>query len=194
MNQSEVQDDATLEDIRPDALLLYLAYEKQFGIPSQVFYPGCGTDVTPAKAFTNSKVIFLDPSESAKNTFTKKPYSFVPTNAENYQAESQHDLVIDMHSQANLQAEIKDLKIGGKLLISNKTAEPAFANSNLKLVGIVKDSHKQPVTIETTNLEEYTDVDPRYNPTMELIERLGIFGFKNYRKTSAEFYIFEKIA
>lgn len=45
----------------------------------------------------------------------------------------------------------------------------------------------------TKNLEEYTDADPRYNPTMELREQLGIFGFKNYRKTPAEFYIFEKI-
>ncbi len=170
-------------EIRKEFLELAKLYTNTFGEPKNVYYPGCGTDATPIHAFPNSTVVLVD-SEDEYLTGTRKkfPHAIVlTTRAEEYTPEEKFDLVISIHSHAPLDAEIKDLKKGGRLIIRNKMADSAFDNSSLRLVAVTTGSSENIESISTDELDSY------------LIQDLAMNSPWTAGRKFASYYIFEKI-
>ncbi len=165
-------------------------FAKTFGKPESVYYPGCGDDSSPYVGFPDTDIVFVDPEErSIASLVCECPNATtICTKAENVRRGRKFDLVLSVHSHAPFEAEIWDLKIGGRLIIANKMSDRAFEHSKqLALVGACRWKtgyvHDGLGDIETSDLDKYKEVDPNYRiPT-----------FSNRRKIKAAFYIFERI-
>ncbi|HTR18411.1 MAG TPA: hypothetical protein VMH91_00285 [Candidatus Paceibacterota bacterium] len=108
--------------------------------------------------------------------------------AEDIPPGAKYDLVLDIHSHAPFEAEIRDLRIRGHLLIANKGSDRAFDNQQLELIAVIpwKSEYSEDglAGVERSGLERYKEIDPNHPK----------FSFSNKRKVKASFYVFRKIA
>lgn len=164
-------------------------FSATFGTPRNVYYPGCGNDTSPTIAFPESTIIFLDPLHDGLKEIKKEFPNAVTVcaRAEDVPLGAKYDLVLDIHSHAPFEAEIRDLKVGGHLLIANKMSDRAFEHQKLMLVAVTpwKSEYAEDglAGMEVVNLERYKEIEP--NPPR--------FSFSNKRKIKAPFYVFRKI-
>jgi hypothetical protein len=165
-------------------LKLYEYFTSMFGTPSNVYYPGCGNDATPGLGFPESRVVFLDSEPKAAIITSRIPSAyFIRSKAEDYSSSTPFDLVIDMHSHAPFADEVKDLKVGGHLIIADKMADRAFDDPRFELVGAAKykyeDGNAVDVVLSTNDLEKHLEEEPRQ-----------MISFSSRRKNKAAYYIF----
>ena len=66
-------------EVRENQKREYLQLIDHFGMPKNIYYPGVGTDITPAEVFTESKITFLKFSKRvSKSPITCKPFNGSP--------------------------------------------------------------------------------------------------------------------
>lgn len=165
-------------------LKLYTYFLNTFGTPGNVYYPGCGNDATPGLGFPESRVVFLDPElkEAIITSCIPSAY-FIRSKAEDYNSSIPFDLVIDMHSYAPFADEVKDLKVGGHLIIADKMADRAFDDPRFELVGAAEykyeDDNAVDVVLSINDLEKHLEEEPRQT-----------ISFHSRRKNRAAFYVF----
>ena len=160
-------------------------FERQFGKPNRVYYPGCGNDSSPSTAFPGIPIVYCDPvQEGLFEIARESPKSvFVCDRAENAPADTFiYDLVLDVHSHAPFEAEIRDLRVGGYLLIANKKTKHTFEHPELELAAAINELDGY-ATLDAYGLERYIALDP--NPSAN--------SFSNNRLLKARFYVFRKI-
>ena len=178
----------TEPDIRSGSIEMYGLFTAEFGKPKKVYYPGCGTDLTPGVAFPESSVVFLDPEPWEDVIASHLPkVVFVQRKAEDYSFSSEFDLVINIHSHAPFLHQVKDLKRGGYLIISNKTSDHAFDDVQFELVGVIsenrnKDGDHQSYDLLTMGLQIFIEEEAEPEE----------YSFSNRRKIKAPYYIFRK--
>jgi hypothetical protein len=174
---------------RKDQMIISKKFAENLGNPKKMFYPACGTDITPTKAFPEADITYLDvpgPVIEAVRDVVGKTSTVIASKAEDYNAPEEFDLVLSVHSHAPHEHEVKDLKKGGRLLIANKCSDPAFENKDLKLVGVFHEKNDEngsvtDVNIKTEKLRKYKKIDPKKQSP-----------FVNSRKHYANYYLFQK--
>jgi hypothetical protein len=161
------------------------AFALRFGKPSTVYYPGCGNDASPSVAFPDAQIIYLDPVQAGlKEIQTQFPQAVVVIGvAEDALAGAQYDLVLDIHSHAPFDMEIRDLRRSGHLLIATKRSDHAFDSPRLELAGAMQPTASA-MLVDTENLDRYKEEDQNHPK----------FSFSNRRLIKAPFYVFNKIA
>lgn len=182
------QNETMEAEIREGFLEVCGLFEQSFGTPKRIYYPACGNDATPSIAFPDSEIVYLDPNRTALRAIQKKiPTAYtVEGVAEEYTPNQQFDLVIDVHSFAPFEAEIKDLQTNGLLFIANKMSDRAFDSKDMKLVGVILDrddkNKTQTPILHTSALRKFEEEDPTHPK----------ISFSNRRKIKAAYYIFRK--
>jgi hypothetical protein len=170
-------------EIRQHFLAVSRVFVRAFGNPQRIFYPGCGNDGTPSRAFPDADIVYLDIAEHGlaeiRSAFPGARTVHAP--AEAYASSEPFDLVLDIHSHAPFEAEVRQLKRGGYLLVANKTSDRAFDSSSFKLVAAIHVEGCE-MRVELANLEKYREVDPE--PPR--------FSFSNTRKLKAQYYVFRR--
>lgn len=174
-------------EVRHDFVILGSLFRNHFAKPERVYYPGCGYDATPAIAFYGSAVTFLDIAADGLKAIRQllPNATTVLAPAESFAPEMPFDLVIDSHSHAPFEAEVKDLKSGGHLIIATKGSDKAFNSDKFTLVGavhIVRGGGIYTQSLVTENLVKYKEIDPEHHQ----------FSFSNSRRLKATQYIFRK--
>lgn len=174
-------------EVRPRFIEVGKTFRKHFGEPHRIYYPGCGNDITPAIAFPQSHITFLDVEDWRREITKQIPgATVIQMDAKKYKAPQPFDLVIDIHSHAPFVSEIKDLKIGGWLLISNKTSEEAFRSEAMALSGVMLEAKgdASSYVLIKNNLARFEEVE----------EEVKEISFSNDRKIKAPYYIFRKVS
>lgn len=173
--------------VNSDLLVLGDLFWRRIAKPARVYYPGCGTDATPGVVFLESHVVFLDCESFGLECIRKLlPNSeLVHARAESYSPQQPFDLVIDMHSHAPFDAEVKDLRSGGHLIIANKMSDNAFDSPLFELVAVfVVNRENEPEDVRhgliLKGLDAYEEQGTGNNP------------FSNRRKLKARYYVFRK--
>lgn len=76
---------------------VYDSFQTNFGVPARVFYPSCGMDITPVKAFPRSEVVLMDKDELAVRSLRKNDVEAICADATQYKPDKPFDLLILMN-------------------------------------------------------------------------------------------------
>jgi hypothetical protein len=170
------------------ALIAFKHYIGAFGNPNRIYYPGCGSDSSPSQGFPNSHITYLDINNSGLSLIRKTVpgVTTVHSQAERWRSVDSFDMVLSIDSRAPFDDEVKDLKIGGHLLISNKMSDRALDSLRFTLIGIIFTDGRFDGRVETGILDKYKEDDPDYVPSY--------FKNSNRRKEKPAFYVLEKVS
>ena len=87
-----------MEKIKPtfsdDLIAKYELFRDKVYSPKSVFYPSCNLDVSPIKAFPDSKVTLLDIDENVTNTLNREGINAINADIRDYNPKELHDLLI----------------------------------------------------------------------------------------------------
>jgi len=129
-------------DVYDETLKQYELFREKFGDPKRIFYPCCGTDGTPIKAFPNSNLTYLD--------FVLNSEMFPESNVEKIEGlvtehnpSREYDLVIIQNPGMgeDIFVPSKDLtrhlSIGGRVIANNRhgNAKEIFNDAEFENVG-----------------------------------------------------------
>lgn len=167
----------------PHVIAACAAFANRFGTPVNVFYPGCGSDSSPSVAFPDSTVVYCDPNAQGLDEIKREFRTAITleSTVEDVQPGARYELVLNVHSQGPFEAQIRDLRRGGHLLIMNKMSDQAFDHQDLVLVAAMN-SQGDKLVVDTDDLERYYEEDPTAPKV----------SFSNRRKIKALFYVFCK--
>lgn len=133
---------------------------KEFGIdPKTVYYPCSGYHGDPAKAFPNSKVIFLDSDPFAIELLKKGNIAnIIQGDALKYRPEEEIDLVILQNPHIEPDFPAHAVREGGYVICNNyhSTASKMHELKDFNLLGLVKSgSDEKPMEIIKDNPNKY---------------------------------------
>lgn len=97
---------------------VYEFFNRTFGVPGSVYYPGCDMDITPIASFPSSKVILLDINRKAVEALKRNGIEAIEKDARTYRPKDLHDLLILLNPGIKSKDATPALKIGG-YVISN---------------------------------------------------------------------------
>jgi len=130
------------EDCKPkffeNTARAYNEFQRVFGIPNKIFYPGCGADITPVKAFPNSQVTLLDIDDSAAAIVRSAGIPILNMPVEKYKGK--HDLIILLNSTFSPGLATPFLERGGKIIANNYFAIPDYLKDmGYPILGLFED-------------------------------------------------------
>lgn len=159
------------------------AFVKHFGTPPTVYYPGCGNDWSPSEALKNSTIVYLDPVQAGLDEIKAHiPHAItICAKAEDVAPGARYDLVLNMHSHAPFEVQVRDLRRGSDLLIANKMSDAAFDHDGMELVAAMN-LRSDALVMDAVDLEKYLEEDPEA-PKIR---------WTNRRKIKAPYYVFRK--
>lgn len=114
----------------------YRLFKEQIYNPQSVFYPSCGTDVTPAKIFDN--VTFLDIQKLAFERLRENGYNAINEDIKKHLPQERYDLLILMNPQIREEDASQHLVPGGYVITNNShgnAAEMYWKPDQFNLIG-----------------------------------------------------------
>lgn len=133
-------------------------FAERFGEPKVVYYPSSSTDVTPAVAFPNARIIFLDIDQDAMNKLKESGKEAVEASAITYIPDVKVDLLILFNPAIDAKLPARHVKLGGFVFCNNwhASARQLAENDEFELVGIAINEKNSKITFVTG--EESQDV------------------------------------
>lgn len=121
----------------------YRAVADQFDLsPEVVYYPGAGHDVSPSRAFPESRVVYADVDEVAMAELEQAGYEAVGADATGYELADGADIIVFRNAGLFEEAIVEANLRSGGLVFANDHLESACHLSrlaSLELVGVVPD-------------------------------------------------------
>jgi|TARA_Y100000310_G_C20652362_1_gene800132 hypothetical protein len=102
---------------------IFRKYERKFGTPRSVFYPGCGIDGSPLRGFPNSELVFLDPDRQSVEAMRNGGIQVLEKGIEEH--DEKHDLIILLNPHFSSLLALKNLENGGRIIANNYFGAPA---------------------------------------------------------------------
>jgi len=135
---------STLEPhVHEDGLREYGEFQRRVIIPKNVFYPCGDMDITPVRAFPNSRVVLLDKNEHAVNALKRSGIGAICQDIRDYRPSDKHDLLILLNPQIHSDLASKHIVNGGYILANNyhASARQLLENpENYDLTGAFEES------------------------------------------------------
>lgn len=105
-------------------------FQRKYGIPKSVFYPCCGMDTTPVKAFPNSEVILLERDRDVTEALKRNGIEAICSDIRDYTPREKHDLLIMLNPQISAELATPYLINEGHIICNNyhSTAKELFEN------------------------------------------------------------------
>lgn len=110
-----------------------------------IYYPACSTDISPSKAFTESRIIYVDTDKRAVDALQEAEYEAIEADANNFYLESsvgtKADAVILLNpSGVEETSTLENLKAGGFVICNDyhDSASIIRENDNFELLGIIR--------------------------------------------------------
>lgn len=150
---------------------VYEFYQKEFGTPGRVYYPGCDMDSTPIRAFPNSDVTLLDINEHAIKALQRNGIEAIHGDAKLYRPDNLHDLLILLNPGIKSRDATPTLKVGGYVIANDwhgNTTELLTIPEEFNFIGILNEN-------EDKQLRLLSDEVSR-----EILEKAGPNCFQNY--------------
>lgn len=121
----------------------YRAVAERLGLsPDVVYHPGSGHDVSPSRAFPESRVVYVDVDVAAMTELRRAGYEAVGTDAAVYELANGADLIVFRNAGLFEEAIVEaNLRPGGWVLANDhlESARHLSRLESLELVGVVPD-------------------------------------------------------
>ncbi len=107
--------------------------------PEVVYYPGCSSDAAPSQAFPESRVIYVDLTESDIRSLKAKGYEAYCANAHEFVPDASPDVLILLNTGVNPEIASRSLEVGGYVLCNNyyDTADKMHELSLFHFLGVI---------------------------------------------------------
>lgn len=171
----------------PRSVEAFAEFQKAIGADIKVvYYPACATDITPALALPDSRVIFVDIDDKALAAVAKAGYETHTISAFEYIPDQPVDALILRNPSLSPDWFIQYVKSGGYIVCNDwhETATQLRTNPEVEFIGQMNEDENKHMFLDTANLDDFFEKVP--------FEWKGVSLSKNKKGHMDNLFIFRK--
>lgn len=156
--QPENNVDSSFESVKDYRVEAYKVFQNRLNPKSDVvYYPSCGPDDSPSRAFPNSRIIYVDIEENYINSMKREGLEAYCQSALDFQPDRDPDILITISPAISVTKLVKHVALGGYVLTNNRhgSADEVHEDADFQAVGVIrKDVSGKPI-LDTENPEDH---------------------------------------